>query len=343
MRTGIQWTDVVWNPVTGCTKVSAGCAHCYAETFAGRQMGGWKGRAFTDVRCHPERLDAPLRGRTPRRVFVNSMSDLFHPDVPDQFIIDVFGVMALAHWHTFQVLTKRPERMCALLGAGDHGILRQFMLLQQNGGTSTRNVFRALDLKRRDNVEWRWPLPNVWLGVSVENQETANARIPLLLQTPAARRFVSAEPLLGPIDLMRIDTTSDTDPGYSALELRDDDEGDLVETLDWVIVGGESGPHARPCDVAWIRSIAEQCRAAAVPCFVKQLGAHVRDRNDAGFEGDKLGGWPMVTEYEWLDGFRQNFQGDPVRVCLKHRKGGDPEEWPEDLRVREFPAIAARS
>jgi hypothetical protein len=195
-----------------------------------------------------------------------------------------------------------------------------------------------------------WPptFHNIWLGVSVENQATANERIPLLLQTPAAIRFVSAEPLLGPIDLNTIDTTSDTDPGYSALELRDDDEGDLVETLDWVIVGGESGPKARPCWVPSVRLIVDQCRAAQVPVFVKQLGANVQDRNDAGFMGEEPENWPEVIDQEDrvehnLDGTRDGYQGAPVRIHLRDRKGADPAEWPEDLRCQEFPTIDARS
>jgi protein gp37 len=287
--------------VTGCSKVSPGCAHCYAETFAHRQMGQWKGRVFGDVRCHPDRLQVPLHWRAPRRVFVNSMSDLFHEAVPELFLDDVFAVMALAYKHTFQLLTKRPGRMRKYLSArvGPRVIGRAWEMLGH----------KPLDKYEHGGITNRpWPLPNVWCGVSVEDQATANERIPLLLQTPAAIRFVSAEPLLGPIDLNTIDTTSDTDPGYSALELRDDDEGDLVETLDWVIVGGESGPKARPCHVAWIQSLIGQCQNAQVPVFVKQLGADPR----------------------WTG-------ADSPPIAPARGKCGDPAEWPEDLRVREFP------
>ncbi len=338
-RTSIEWTSTVnadgsvtpgatWNPVRGCTKVSPGCANCYAETFAERFRGvpGHPYEQGFDLRLVPEKLMEPLKWKKPRRIFVNSMSDLFQDGVPDQFITDVFGIMALAHWHTFQVLTKRPQRMLDYLRAGDHGILRQFMLLQQNGGTSTREVFRALDIKRRDDIEWRWPLPNIWLGVSVENQAMYDKRIGDVLRTPAAVRFLSIEPMLGPID-MRMGGASM--PDYSA--------HDPLPQIDWVIVGGESGHGARPFEPRWARSIVRQCRAARVPVFVKQLGAHVLDRNDAGFEGDTDTSWPMDTPYrEDLSGFRDGYQGAPVRILLK-KKGGHPFEWPVDLRVREFP------
>jgi protein gp37 len=339
MSTGIEWTEETWNPVTGCSKVSAGCQFCYAAAVARRFWptqypvvlldgrhpdaipstelaraignGDTRPRAFGDVWCHAERLPDPLRWRKPRRVFVNSMSDLFHPDVPDAFIDQVFAVMALTPRHTYQVLTKRPERMHRYVIAEGSMCSREAFI---NG-----EIWSRLGTKDGNKIEhggnWRckWPLPNVWLGVSVENQETADKRIPLLLQTPAALRFVSCEPLLGPIDLNTIDTTSDTDPGYSALELRDDDEGDLVETLDWVIVGGESGPKARPCYTSWIRSLIRQCESAAVPCFVKQVGAR-----------------PIIVAPE------PRWPG-----LLKNRKGGDPNEWPEDLRVRQMPEVRA--
>jgi protein gp37 len=201
--------------------------------------------AFHDVMTHEDRLDQPLRWTKPRKVFVNSMSDLFHEDVPDAFIDRVFAVMALAPQHTFQILTKRAERM------------REYM-----SGRRTRRGDRAVRPHERRapriaKGSYSWPLPNVWLGVSVENQHFADERIPLLLQTPAAVRFISAEPLLGPVDL--------------AHWLDDIPSGS--RRLDWVIVGGESGPGARPFDLAWARSIVQQCQAAGVPVFVKQLGA----------------------------------------------------------------------
>lgn len=314
--TTIQWTDATWNPVTGCTKVSQGCKHCYAERIFARP---YPGRAFTDVRTHEDRLDQPLGWRKPRRVFVNSMSDLFHEDVPDEFIDKVWEIMANAPDHTFQILTKRPARMLAWTGGVDAGKWPMWLL--------------------------PWPLPNVWLGVSVEDQATADERIPFLLKTPAAVRFVSYEPALGPVDFDCYPVSGcptnwlDSEPG-----------------LDWVIVGGESGPKARPFDVQWARDTIAQCRAAGVPCFVKQLGANIRDRNDAGFaaeeetwaEGPDAGkptnprAWPTPygeVEHD-VNGYREEYQGAPVRVRIRDRAGGDPSEWPEDLRVREWPEAA---
>lgn len=282
--TSIEWTDKVWNPTRGCSRVSEGCRHCYAEGIAARfsrhidEIAGpyfgqthdpfhgfatmtpqgprWTGK----VALVPEKLMEPLRWKKPRRVFVNSMSDLFHEDLPEQAIIDVFGVMALAHGHTFQILTKRPERMRAFLAAGDHGILDQFRALRDRGGIADRLVFQALDIKRRDGVELQWPLQNVWLGVSVENQEAADARIPLLLRTPAAVRFLSVEPLLGPVQL---------DPTW----IVDYEIGQPEKRIDWVIGGFESGRQARPGHRQWARALRDQCVAAGVPFFWKQNGA----------------------------------------------------------------------
>ena len=306
--TGIEWTDRVWNPVTGCTKVSPGCKHCYAETIAGRfwatqyrpvlsdgsgrtldvistshhedylANGLARPRRFTDVLTHEDRLAEPLSWRKPQKVFVNSMSDLFHEDVPDAFIDQVFAVMALAPQHTFQVLTKRPERMREYMSAACGRVAQAIQPLR----TDTRPVGPVPHL---DGGEQWWPLPNVWLGVSVEDQPRADERIPLLLQTPAAVRFVSCEPLLGPVDLEAVPLPA---PGAEVYGLRGvlqpvsekDTEPDdwkywtrKQSRLGWVIVGGESGPVARPCEVGWIRSLVQQCRAAAVPVFYKQGGA----------------------------------------------------------------------
>jgi protein gp37 len=243
-RSAIEWTDATWNAVRGCTKVAAGCKHCYAERFAER-FRGVPGHPFEqgfDVRLVPEALDLPLRWRKPRRVFVNSMSDLFHEDVPDSFILQVFEVMNRAPQHTFQVLTKRAARM----------------------------------------REWWHRFPglrfNVWAGVSVEDQRAADERIPELLATPAAVRFLSCEPLLGPVDLTRwmrphlVDRTAGTlhwndEPGIA------NRSGTWnVRPLDLVIVGGESGPGARPMHPAWARALCDQCVAARVPFFFKQWG-----------------------------------------------------------------------
>ena len=184
----IEWTDETWNPVSGCEKVSEGCRNCYAETIAHRF---WGDRPFTEVRCHPERLDAPVHWKKPRRVFVNSMSDLFHEDVPDEFIDKVFAVMALTPQHTYQVLTKRPERMRLYCSGTDRPskVAKAIDVLEQ-----ARNIIEC----RQWVVETAltWPLPNCWKGVSIEDQHTADKRIPILLRTPAAVRWISAEPLL---------------------------------------------------------------------------------------------------------------------------------------------------
>ena len=211
-RSAIEWTEATWNPVTGCTKVSPGCAHCYAETFAERFRGvpGHPYEVGFDLTLRPERMQQPLRWRRPRVIFVNSMSDLFHDDVPDAYIGDVFETMARADWHTFQVLTKRSVRLAQLA------------------------------------PRLPWP-PNVWMGISVENQRFT-PRIHDLRQTDAAVKFLSCEPLLGPLEL------------------------DL-EGVSWVIAGGESGPHARPMQADWALSLRNQCLDNGVPFFFKQWGA----------------------------------------------------------------------
>ncbi len=211
-HSAIEWTDATWNPVTGCTKISPGCKNCYAERLAKRLqlMGNPRYTAGFDLVLHEDQLSLPLRWKQPRRVFVNSMSDLFHRDVPDAYIRAAFRTMEQAHWHAFQVLTKRADRLAEL----------------------------APSLP--------WP-SNVWMGVSVENAEYAD-RIDDLRKVRAAVRFLSIEPLLGPLEKLRL------------------------HKIEWVIVGGESGPKHRPPDPAWIRSIRDQCVRAGVPFFFKQWG-----------------------------------------------------------------------
>lgn len=259
-KTGIEWTDATWNPVTGCTKVSQGCKFCYAKHQAWARLAAmpntvYAGREFEQVMCHPERLDQPLRWTKPRMIFVNSMSDLFHPDVPDVFIDRVFAVMALAQQHVFQVLTKRPDRM-----------LRYFM----HHFTRSKCSRCAAEISgRRDSVgggdirvsDGPFPLPNVWLGVSVEDQAAADERVPLLLQAPAAVRWASVEPLLGPVELIGLSAHFDKHRNWRA-----------GAGLDWVVVGGESGHGARPMHPAWARSLRDQCAAANVPFLFKQWG-----------------------------------------------------------------------
>ena len=227
-KSAIEWTDATWNPVTGCTKVSPGCAHCYAETFAER-FRGVPGHPFEqgfDIKLWPERLSLPLRWKDPRRIFVNSMSDLFHEAVPDEFIDQIFDVMRRSSQHIFQVLTKRPERMLDW----------------------TRSHFLTGNVTK--NGKGAWPA-HVWLGVSVENQ-LYTSRIRYLQQTPALIRFLSVEPLLGSVSL----------------------EASLLKGIHWVIVGGESGPRARPIRPEWVLKIREQCENHDVPFFFKQWGAY---------------------------------------------------------------------
>jgi protein gp37 len=256
-KTGIEWCDATWNPVTGCTEVTPGCDHCYAKTFAERWRGT-EGHYFEngfDVQLRPDKLDQPLRWKRPRRIFVNSMSDLFHDSVPDDYIARVFAVMADAERHTFQVLTKRHARLRALLsspGFQDAVLYHSCHVGEGWDGYETKT--------------WRWPLPNVWLGVSAENQQWADIRIPALLDTPAAVRFVSAEPLLGPIDLNRTRPHSCISHGDSICPEW------LIQGIDWVIVGGESGRGARPMAGDWARNIGDQCAASGVAFLFKQWG-----------------------------------------------------------------------
>ena len=216
-RSAIEWTDATWNPVRGCTKVSPGCKHCYAETFAER-FRGVPGHPFEqgfDLRLVPEKLEQPIEWKRSRRIFVNSMSDLFQAGVPAAYIARVGRVMERAHWHLFQVLTKRHERLRELL-SGD--------------------------------LAWMGALPNAWFGVSVEDRRYGLPRIDALRRTPAVVRFLSIEPLLedlGPLDL---------------------------HGIDWVIVGGESGPRARPMREEWVVSVRDQCRKQKVAFFFKQWG-----------------------------------------------------------------------
>lgn len=280
----IEWTEVTWNPLRGCTRVSAGCDNCYAEGIAARFSG--VGRPFEGVakmvhgRPHwtgkiklvPEKLAEPLGWKKPRTVFVNSMSDLFHEAVPDEFIDQVFAVMALTPQHTYQILTKRPERMGEYLKAhwsvGSElppERLAQFTLM----ATGTPCASAALD-------EVRVPLPNVWLGVSVEDQATADGRIPRLLATPAAIRFVSYEPALGPVDFGRW-TCPFCEGTGKRMGFPGEPEGSCFacnsNTLDWIICGGESGAGARPMDPDWARGVRDACAAAGVAFFFKQWGA----------------------------------------------------------------------
>lgn len=277
----IEWTGQTWNPIIGCSKISEGCRNCYAISQAYRNlmmvrgipeekrgrlayyegltksMSEWSGK----VVFVPEALEIPLKRKKPTTYFVNSMSDLFHDKVKDEWLDQIFAVMALTPQHTYQILTKRPERMKEYL--------------------SNRSI-----------------LPNVWFGVSVENQKAADERIPLLLQTPAAIRFLSCEPLLGIVDLSR----------WLPIQLEEDGWDHCLAsfsppTFDWVLIGGESGYNARPCNLEWIEEIVEQCLAGDVAVFVKQLGS--------------------------------NPQG--INFKLSKKKGGDFNQFPASIQFREMP------
>lgn len=235
-RSAIEWTDSTWNPVTGCTKVSPGCKHCYAEAIAERFRGipGHPYRQGFDLKLWPQRLKLPLCWKEPRKIFVNSMSDLFHKDVPDEFVGKVFDVMQQASWHVFQLLTKRSERMRVWSSA------------------------RFCSGERPQNGKEVWP-ENIWAGVSVETQDYV-WRIEDLQQVPAKVRFLSVEPLLGPVDL----------------------KGSLLEGIHWVIVGGESGPFARPMKPGWVYAILKQCKQNQVKFFFKQWGAYTPEGQRVG-------------------------------------------------------------
>jgi protein gp37 len=287
-NTKIEWTEATWNPITGCSVVSSGCRHCYAMKLAGTRLqhhpsregltvDTGKGPVWNgEVRFNEQWLDQPLRWKRPRKIFVCAHSDLFHPAIPDEWIDRVFAVMALSPQHTFQVLTKRPDRMRAYLsdrnGMGNSNICEAVGLIPSSLG----NRKGALSM----------PLPNVWLGVSVEDQKAAEERIPLLLEAPAAVRWISAEPLLGGLSLDCIAGTNASGSGvgtYNALRgtwtpsIGNTDEEsvnkiDLNVRIDWVVVGGESGPDARPMHPNWVCSLRDQCADASVPFLFKQWG-----------------------------------------------------------------------
>ena len=245
-RSSIEWTDATWNPVRGCTKISSGCAHCYAETFAERFRGvpGHPYEQGFDLRLVPEKLTQPFAWRRSRMVFVNSMSDLFHETVPDDYIVKVVRVMQLANWHTYQVLTKRSERLRDLL--------------------KTKLRFAAEE-------------PNIWWGVSVENRKQGLPRVDHLRAAPATVRFLSIEPLLeslGPFDLSGVH---------------------------WAIVGGESGPSARPIRESWVLEIRDLCDAAGVPFFFKQWGGRQKSRTGRELDGRTYDATPRRVERAVLD------------------------------------------
>lgn len=253
-KSGIVWTEFTWSPVTGCTKVSAGCKNCYAERevesrWSKNPKSVFYGRAFSDVRCHPDSLGQPLHWKKPRKIFVCPRGDLFHPDVPFEFIDRVFAVMALCPQHIFQVLTKRPERMLRYF---THHFTRSKCATAATAFSGMKDSVGGGDIRVSNGA---FPMPNVWVGVSVEDQATADERIPLLLEIPAAVRWLSMEPLLECVDLLLVDCMGAPD-----------------RAIDWIVVGGESGASARPMHPDWVRDIQDQCQFAKVPFLFKQWG-----------------------------------------------------------------------
>lgn len=335
-KSAIEWTDATWNPVTGCTRVSAGCAHCYIERtppfrMAGRRFEIVDNVSTTGVLLHPDRLEQPLRWTRPRRVFVCSLADLFHEDISFEYILRVFRTMRDSPQHVFQVLTKRPERMA------------QFIALWRSSQPGT-------------DVYPSEPEPNIWLGVSIENARYT-WRADVLREIPAAVRFISAEPLLGSL---YTDSSGERAASHSTARSlarsvveggSDDQEPGMgartraplnLDGIDWIIAGGESGPGARPMQVEWVREIIR----AATPLdsaplttavFVKQLGAK-----------------PIISREELAAmcavGIKCEHGYDVCPECdagetelpMVDRKGGDWDEWPHDLRIRDFPALGMR-
>ncbi|MGL5825003.1 MAG: DUF5131 family protein [Nocardioides sp.] len=315
--TGISWTDATWNVVIGCDKVSPGCDHCYAIRTAHRMQsnpnpkiaaayegteraGEWTGR----INLIESRLDLPLRWRRPRMIFVNAQSDLFHKRVPDDFIARVFAVMALAPQHTFQVLTKRPDRMRSLLRSSKWRPMCEDAYFAANHSAHVAGVLGRFAFESNRDKGWSnfsAPLRNVQTIVSVEDQKTASRRIPILLDTPSVCRGISAEPLLGPIDLT--DLTVKPRQVADAISLCDCDfdygECRCPPRLDWVIVGGESGPGARRMDPDWALSLARACAAADVPFFMKQTGTVLAREWGLQGKGDDPAGWPQALPQQY--------------------------------------------
>lgn len=317
-KTNIEWTEATWNPLVGCSRKSPGCLHCYAERMAKRQaamaaakvaqglgVGGaqaayaqvvrykegkplpqWNGK----VEFVREALEEPLRWRSPKMIFVNSMSDLGHESVPFEWMDQIFAVMALTRRHTFQALTKRPDRLAKYLVERGKTIQYWEVAARELGYTF------KFEHESRTYGSIPFPLRNVWIGASVENQEWADKRVRDLLLCAAAVRFLSYEPALGPLNVRPYlipRHLAELDPDFPETA----GDGDHDRRVHWVIVGCESGPGMRPFDLDWARSIRDQCAAAGVALFIKQLR-------------------------------------------INGRVSHDPSEWPEDLRVREFPNAA---
>lgn len=298
MSTGIQWTDETLNLAPGCTPISPGCKNCFARTLHTQRYNAFLAgktivsknyhQPFDVVQLRPDLILKPFSWREPRRIFVESMGDIFHVDVPDAFLDRVFAMMALTPRHRYQLLTKRAKRMHDYFATPnvDHRVREQAIELAKTRGLGLPPGFQ-------------WPLPNVWLGVSTENQQLLDERVPYLQATPAAVRFLSCEPLLGPLSFRP--KAHNLDDMLRLLSSGDAARPALLDRIHWLIVGGESGPGSRPYDPEWARGIIRQAHEADVAVYHKQVGSN------------------------------------PIGLDVKHKMGGDANEWPLDLRVRQFP------
>jgi protein gp37 len=303
-KTSIEWTNHSANPIrarhklTGkvgwhCVMYSSGCSNCYSQTLNHRFGTGLPYKHSSadgvDVFLDTKPLEKIRKLKTPQKVFLNDMTDTFADFVSDEWLDTIFAYMCVSWKHTFQILTKRADRM------------RKYLSDPQASERVRQRVVCTFDGYSQDAIMLNWPPRNVHLGVSCEDQKTADARIPVLLDTPASVRWVSAEPLLGPIDFHK-----------KELLCKEWKKGATIGVyLDWIVTGGESGRGARPCNIGWIRSIVEQCKDTDCPVFVKQMGSN-----------------------PCYDGFNE-----PQPFSLVDKKGGDWSEWPEDLRIREFPRV----
>lgn len=354
-KEGIQWTDATLNPfklelpdgkrVNVCVKISEGCRNCYSETMtnhwwprteteAGRTFPGFslpllqRGTPWLDVELLRKLLrwkpKPPFKSPDGRpKIFCFDMTDFFLDLWPDDFLDQFMAVVAIRQDIDFQILTKRPERMA------------KYLSIEGSRHVRTRYTKIASEWLKPSGEQW--PLPNLWLGVSAENQQRADERIPILMRTPAAVRFASYEPAIGPVDFDEVLFTAV--PGFFGSCLRWHHRGEChkqagieYSTIDWIIIGGESGHGSRPFNIEWARNTIAQCRAAGVPCFVKQMGARITMRNDRLSEWGRDG--DCVTAY---DSESQTYQGEEEDFFLEDSHGGDPAEWPEFLRVREWP------
>lgn len=315
-NTHIEWTDATWNPVTGCSVTSPGCTNCYAMKLAGTRLKHIPSRAGLtreskagpvwtgEVRFNEEWLTQPLKWQRPRRIFVCAHGDLFHENVPDEWIDRVFAVMALAPQHTFQVLTKRSARMREYLtrptveirvGLEALGLAMEAYYRDRKSSLGKGVALMGADIN--PGALKAWPLPNVWLGVSVEDQARADERIPDLLATPAAVRWISAEPLLGPVDLVGIKSPQ---PGGRINAVHGYHLGEKCEKLDWVVCGGESGPGTRPMHPDWARDLRDQCAAAGVAFLFKQWGQWVACLYNDPAQHGPVGNIKGIGENQWM-------------------------------------------